>query len=206
MTIRARAKREKVEIDEVKHMMISKLCRLYETHKENEEVLDDESKQRARNGFLQQVEKELGKCFNLIRVYMATYRGESFKEDAVINRRFTQKVVEYIASDPTPKQCKMELPKIFQQLPHPKFKLEQSVVDEMESSRESITPLSSLKRPPSIRRVHESFRKSRSPSPSTGAIAREVQRLKSFKEKEKYSLLTVRDKLDKFTANFCESE
>ena len=130
----------------------------------------------------------------------------------IIQRRYSdkssihKKLVEYFASNPTPKHCQVGLQKIFQLLPHPKFKLEQSVVDEMESSRESLTPLSILKRSPSIRRIHESFRKSRSPSPSTGAIAKEVQRLQSFKEKEKNSLLTVRDKLNNFTTNFCQSE
>lgn len=141
---------------------------------------------------------------------------ETFKSDEVANNKFIRKVTDFFLKNPDPKHCMQDLSRLFKLMPLPEFKLEQSMVEEIKKSKEALSPLAALKRPPSNILLRKSLHnrqaqaqspsrsRSRPASPST--ITNEVIQLKVMKDKELRSQMTIREKLDNFKTNFCNSK
>jgi hypothetical protein len=114
--------------------------------------------------------------------------------------------------NPDPKHCMIDLTNLFKLMPLPKFKMEKSMVEEMESSQEVLSPLATLKRPPSNTLLRKSLRRSQVQSPSRSqpaspqTVAAEVEQMEQIRENERISKRTIREKLDDFNSNFCKSK
>lgn len=115
-------------------------------------------------------------------------------------------------NNPETKHCMKDLTRLFQLMPLSKYKSEISIVEERERSREPLSPLATLKRPPSNILLRKSLRQSQAQSTSRSlpaspqTVADQVKQMEQIREREMRSKMTVRDKLENFKSNFCNSK
>lgn len=206
-----REKRERRGIRDVKEMTVAKLYTAYQTKQDHEM-------------FFKQVAKEGEAALKMVRIAMATSRGENFQEDAVANNNFVKSLVDYFQGNPKIHQCQMGLKLIFRQMPLPKFNLEKA-----RDNNEDFSPLETLKKEPSLGRIParqpvaaipQLMRPPsgiQRPSSSAGAVrkqpagvkkvvAKEVERLHTIKDNEAIMEPSIRKRLNNFTSDFCISK
>lgn len=205
MPVRERMEAESRQVQEMKTLLVKKVYGMYSSHKKYELVANSQTRKEMVVTLRKNIAKEVTRIFDLIKVYMAAYRGPTFQQDDLTRNKVVQDILSFISRGPKLSECIDGLKKILRDNPLPKFRMEQTI----KKTEDPLNPLHTLKKPPSAlvfrRRMMKGPGATSTPTNAkNNKFAQAFKKLKAFQEQREGS--STRVKLEKFTTKFCESK